>query len=53
MTLTFCETEGINVKRTKDIISLFLIWINELKILLKFLFLNFLKFFRLEFLDWN
>ena len=51
MTHTFCETKGINVKRTKNIISLFLIWINELKNFLKIFIFEFYEIFCLEVLD--
>ena len=35
MVLAFCETESINIKRTKNIISLFFVWINELNYFFK------------------
>ena len=41
MTRAFCETKSINIKRTKNIISLFFIWINELKYFLKTMKYNF------------
>ena len=45
MTVTFCETESINIKRTKNIISLFLIWINELKYFWKICIFKFYEIF--------